>query len=104
MTPTVDAATLCDDGELAYLENRTQFVEGQPLCLDESYRLAHLPLVAPAHPRVIPWHEGKPYDRGHHPPAMSLVLPVPGEALRRSPVARTLEAELQQSPFAHKIA
>ena len=44
---------LCDDQELDYLASRTRFEQGRGLALYDSYRLAHLPLVAPDHPGVI---------------------------------------------------
>lgn len=44
---TAGNVALCGDDELDYLANRTQFEQGQRLLLDEAYRLAHLPLVAP---------------------------------------------------------
>ncbi len=94
--------SLCGDDELGYVANRTRFLAGQGLELDESYRLTHLPLVAPDSPRVIARQSGKSYDMGRHPPTLSLVLPVPGEELE--PGLRPLEAELRAAPFAHKIA
>jgi hypothetical protein len=94
--------SLCSDDELGYVANRTAFVAGQGLALDESYRLAHLPLVAPDHPRVIARRPGKSYDMGRHPTTLSLVLPVPAEDLE--PGLRPIEAELRTAPFAHKIA
>jgi len=95
---------LCDDSELGYLASRTRFAAGESLVLDENYRLAHLPLVAPAHPKVIARREGKSYDMGRHERVTSLVLPVPGAAFRASPAAQQLEAEFRASPFAEKIA
>lgn len=92
----------CTDAELGYRRSLTDFSE--PLALDESYRLAHLPLVAPEHPRVIPQREGKPYEMGRHPRVFSLVLPVEDAALRASSAFRALEAELKNAPFAGKIA
>jgi hypothetical protein len=74
------------------------------LALDETYRLAQLPLVAPAHPKIIPAREGTPYRMGRHPRVTSLVLPVPGDALRASPAYLELERELRSSPLAPKIA
>jgi hypothetical protein len=94
---------LCGDDELGYVATRTGFADGQGLVLDESYRLAHLPLVAPDHPRVIARAPGKPYDMGRrHPPVLSLALPIPGDELTAA--LRPLEAELKAAPFAHKIA
>lgn len=96
--------TFCSDDELAYLASRTRFTEGKGLILDESYRLAHLPLVAADHPRVIRHVTGKPYLMGRHDAVESLVLPVSGDALQGSVAGRALEAELQAAPFGHKIA
>jgi hypothetical protein len=95
---------LCDDSELDYLASRTKFAEGQPLRLDDGYRLAHLPLVAPQHPGVIARRDGKPYDRGRRPPVGSLVLPVPGDALHQSLTSTGLDGELRRSPLATKVA
>lgn len=96
--------TLCGDDELDYLDSRTKFEPGQGFPLDEAYRLAHLPLVAPDHPRVIARREGRPYEMGRHEPVFSLVLPIADEVLQRSTAYRTLEAELKASPIAAKIA
>lgn len=95
-------ATYCDDAELGYRRSLTGF--SVPLSLDESYRLAHLPLVAPDHPRVIARVEGKFYENGRHPRVHSLVLPVSDEALRASSAFRDLEEELKVASFAGKIA
>jgi hypothetical protein len=100
----VAEVALCGDHELDYLANRTQFEEGQGLLLDETYRLAHLPLVAPRHPRAIARREGRPYEMGRHEPVFSLVLPIADELLRRSAAYLALEAELKASPLAPKIA
>jgi len=96
--------TLCGDDELDYLGSRTQFEQGQGLLLDETYRLAHLPLVAPDHPRVIARRDGRPYEMGRHEPIFALVLPIADGLLRRSAAYLALEAELRASPFASKIA
>ena len=104
MAPAADDVELCGDDELDYLANRTPFEQGQGLLLDEAYRLAHLPLVAPGHPKVIKQRDGKHYDNGHHPAVTSLVLPVPGDALHQALTSTGLDSELKQSPLAHKIA
>ncbi|MGX7703766.1 hypothetical protein [Methylobacterium sp. Gmos1] len=98
------APVFCPDEALAYRRSRTPFVPGQGLALDEAYRLAHLPLVAPDHPGVIPEREGRYYIRGRHPRVVSLVLPVPWAALAAAPAHAELERELRAAPFAHKIA
>ena len=99
----------CSDAELGYLRSRTRFVEGAGLTLDEAYRLAHLPLVAPSHPGVIPRRDGNEdglvgYEMGRHQRIFSLVLPVPPDALESSPAYRALETELREAPFAGKLA
>lgn len=103
--PSTQASTppvFCDDSELGYRRSLTDFTG--PLALDESYRLAHLPLVAPEHPGVIAQREGKFYEMGRHPPVYSLVLPLEDRALRASPAFLALEDELKAAPFAGKIA
>jgi hypothetical protein len=105
MTEAASAGSVsifCDDSELGYRRSLTDF--SVPLTLDDSYRLAHLPLVAPNHPRVIPRVEGKFYERARHPLVFSLVLPVRDEALRGSAAFLALEAEIKAAPFAAKIA
>jgi hypothetical protein len=97
-------AALCDDDDLGYLANRTQFAPGRAFELDEAYRLAHLPLIAPAHPRVIARRAGAFYEMGRHEPVYSLVLPIPANALHDSAAYRRLQAELGASPLAGKIA
>jgi hypothetical protein len=94
----------CDDAELGYLRSRTVFAEGEPLRLDEAYRLAHLPLVAPRHARVIARRDGAGYEMGRHEQVFSLVLPVPWEALRASPAYRELESDIAAQNFAGKLA
>lgn len=93
---------LVGDDELAYLRSQTIFVPGAGLALDDGYRLAHLPLIAPGHPKAIARKDGAHYRDGRHPPVFSLVLPV--EGLCEQPAYRELEEELRASPFAGKIA
>lgn len=97
-------AVLCGDDELGYERSRTTFQDRAGLVLDEHYRLAHLPLVAPEHPRMIPTREGSAYLHGAREEMFSLVLPIPGEALARSEAYSELEHELQGSAFSNKIA
>ncbi|SFC47361.1 hypothetical protein SAMN05428997_10772 [Bosea sp. CRIB-10] len=93
---------LIGDEELAYLSSRTAFAPGAGMALDDGYRLAHLPLIDPAHPRAIARKEGTHYDNGRHPPIYSLVVPTPG--LQEAPAYFELEQALRQAPFASKIA
>lgn len=104
MARAADDVTFCGDDELDYLGSRTRFEQGQGFLLDEAYRLAHLPLVAPDHPRVIARRAGRPYEMGRHEPVFSLSLPVADELLRRSAAYLSLEADLKASPIASKIA
>ena len=99
--PTV---LFCGDSELGYERSRTRFEPGQGLALDDTYRLAHLPLVAPDHPRVIRTREGSSYVMGRHERVFSLVLPVPADALLRSPAYGDLTRAMEAAPFASKIA
>ena len=94
----------CDDAELGYLRSRTVFAVGDGLRFDEPYRLAHLPLVAPAHPGVIPRQEGRFYEMGRHPSVFSLVLPIDEAALAASQAFARLDDEMRRAPFAGKIA
>jgi hypothetical protein len=98
------AITFCEDAELGYERSRTRFQQGEGLALDETYRLAHLPLVAPDHPHVIRTREGSSYVMGRHERVFSLVLPVPSDLLLRSPIYRDLDAEMRALPFSEKIA
>lgn len=100
--PASTTSVFCEDGELGYRRSLTDFTN--PLTLDESYRLAHLPLVAPKHPGVIARREGKFYEMGRHPAVYSLILPLEDGALRASPAFLALEAELKAAPFAGKVA
>lgn len=101
---TAPGTSFCGDDELGYRRSQTRFVPGEPLRMDEAYRLAHLPLIAPDHPAVISSRPGKDYLMGRHPPVLSAVAPVPAEALDGSKSYRELERELRASPFAAKIA
>jgi hypothetical protein len=99
-----DAAAFCSDAELGYLRSRTAFAAGTPLTLDEAYRLAHLPLVAPAHRGVIARKEGRFYEMGRHPAVFSLVLPIEDGLLEASASFARLDEEVRRAPFAGKIA
>jgi len=94
----------CGDDELGYRRSRTRFVAGEGLALDAAYRLAHLPLVAPRHERVIAGRPVTGYAMGRHERVFSLVLPAPADALEAAPAWHALERELRAAPFAAKIA
>jgi hypothetical protein len=92
------------DSALGYERSRTVFAPEQVLELDENYRLAHLPLVAPAHLRVIPSDAGKSYEMGRHAEIFSLVLPINPDKLEATPAYRELVADIRSQSFAGKIA
>lgn len=91
--------------QLRYRPLAYRFADGKPLPLDESYRLCHLPLIAPGHPDVIRRQPGEPYEMGWFtPPSRAVVVPVEAAALDASPRYRRLMASLRAAPFAPKIA
>ncbi|KPF72973.1 hypothetical protein IP69_02805 [Bosea sp. AAP35] len=94
----------CTDDDLGYQRSRTVFAAGAAVRLDEPYRLAHLPLVAPAHPGVIARQEGRSYEMGRHARIYSLVLPVDGTVLAAAEPFLRLDDAMRRAPFAHKIA
>jgi hypothetical protein len=104
MNHSTQANVFCQDAELGYERSRTRFTSGEGLTLDETYRLAHLPLVAPDHPRVIRTREGSSYVMGRHERVFSLVLPISGDLLLRTTAYRELNEALRAAPFARKIA
>jgi hypothetical protein len=104
MNASPSTIVFCEDAELGYERSRTRFEPGEGLALDQTYRLAHLPLVAPGHPRVIRTREGSSYVMGRHERVFSLVLPVPADALIRSPAYGRLNDEMKAAPFSGKIA
>ncbi len=104
MNCSTPAYVFCEDSELGYERSRTRFTSAEGLLLDETYRLAHLPLVAPDHPQVIAAREGSSYVMGRHERVFSLVLPVPGDALVQAPAYRDLDEAMRAASFAGKIA
>ena len=94
----------CDDRHLSYDDNLTEFVGGEGLLFDETYRLAHLPLVAPDHSRVIRTKPGTSYNRGIHDSVFSIAIPVSANQLLTSQEFNRLCDELKVSMFAQKIS
>ncbi len=92
------------DAVLGYRESATRFTPGDALRLDEAYRLAHLPLVAPVHPDVIARMPGRDYEMGRRSEAFSLVAPLDAEALGASAAWHHLMTDLRNSPLNSKIA
>ena len=97
-------AEFCSDDELGYEQSRTRLRAGEPLRMDEVYRYAHLPLIAPDHPATIRANPAKGYRIGRHEMSYSLVVPVPAAALARSDAYQALERELRAASFGRKIA
>jgi hypothetical protein len=97
-------SAFCDDSVLDYLRHKTQLPRGARLEFDEAYRLAHLPLVAPDHPLVIPAKPGSGYAMGQHDPVYSLGIPVLADQLFASGPFMELQAVLKSSRFSKKIS
>jgi len=94
----------CDDSQLDYNKFETKFTEGQRLVFDDAYRLAHLPLVAPDHPRVIATKSGSHYTKGIHDLVFSIAIPVAADKLFMSEAFVRLCNELENSKFARKLS
>ncbi len=94
----------CDDSELSYKKYKTQFDQGQGLTFDDAYRLAHLPLVAPDHPRVIATARGSKYNQGMHDLMYSIALPVPIDSLFASDTFAAFYDEIKATSFALKLS
>lgn len=95
----------CSGADLRYEASRHRFVPGEGFALGEDYRLAHLPLVDPAHPKIIASAPGKDYDRGHYAtPRHALAVHVASETLQASAIYRELDADLRGRAVAKKIA
>lgn len=93
-----------NDDLLDYARLRTRLPPGEPFRLDEAYRRAHLPLVAPGHPDVIAEDAARGYVMGLHETIWSLVIPIDAGVLAASPAYQALNEALRQSRFAGKIA
>lgn len=97
-------AHFVDGRDLGYARALTIPADGARYLFDESYRRAHLPLVAPDHSLVIAQDQARGYRMGVHGIIYSAVLPVSADALDESPMFRRLEADLRNASFAKKIA
>lgn len=91
------------DAELDYERFATRFEPGVALAMDEAYRRAHLPLVAPHHPKVIGADEARGYRMGRHETIWSLVVPVNGQRLAASPAFQLLSEAMLGGPLRGKI-
>ena len=94
----------CNDNELSYKRYQTKFVDGHGLVFDSAYRLAHLPLVAPDHPRVITQKPGSKYYNGVHDLLYSIAMPIPSDRLLTAERFVRLYDEIKATTFAHKIS
>ena len=96
--------TYCGDAMLAYRSTRRIVQSGESTIFDNAYRLAHLPLVNPAHTAVISEVAGREYRNGTYANARyALVMPISAEAFR-SDQAQALEFAMKSASFAPKIA
>ncbi|MBN8534889.1 MAG: hypothetical protein J0L51_12480 [Rhizobiales bacterium] len=91
------------DDHLDYARLATPFAPGSQLILDEAYRRAHLPLVAPHHPRVIREDGERGYFMGRHETIWSLVIPIDWQALIASAAFRAMQDEMETGPLRDSI-
>ncbi len=96
--------TYCSDSQLLYKDSQTEFRNGQGLLFDDSYRLAHLPLVAPNHHRVIRNKEGTSYNQGIHDLVYSVAIPIYDKQLQASVAFKELCNDLKASGFSDKLS
>lgn len=97
--------TYCDDGMMAYRSARRIVQPNEGIVFDEAYRLAHLPLVNPAHPAVISAVDGRDYRNGTYAKTRhALVMPISVKAFLRSDQVQALELAMKSASFAPKIA
>lgn len=95
----------CSGADLRYEASRHRFVPDEGFALGEDYRLAHLPLVDPTHPKIIASVSGKDYDRGYYAtPRHALAVHVATETLLASAIYRELDADLRGRAVAKRIA
>lgn len=93
------------DAQLRFAATRHVFEPNAPFELGPDYRLAHLPLVAPGHPRAIASVPGKDYRNGRYAKARdALAVHIPAAVLEASPVVKAVEAELKASAAGAAIA
>ncbi|HEX2114827.1 MAG TPA: hypothetical protein VHM01_10530 [Alphaproteobacteria bacterium] len=100
-----DGTEFCREASLGYEAARRRFGADDALTFDHSYRLTHLPLVAPGHPLAIRAVPGQDYDNGKYKvPRYSVVVPVDATTLAISPVFRAIDDALRAGSFSAKIA
>lgn len=93
------------DADLGYAAARRRFQPGERLTFDPAYCLAHLPLVAPGHPKVVAEVPGKDYRHGRYDIARyAVVVPVPDAALAAAPVFQAIDGAMRRTSFAGKLA
>lgn len=98
-----DDVSYATEDSLGY--RRIRMVPDGGLGFDESYRIAHLPLIDPGHPAAIAASPDGRYRLGRYDsPRHSLVLPVPQRLLEESPAFRAVDDDIRQSALAPKIA
>ena len=90
---------------LAYSASLWPYEPGARLTFDESYRLGHLPLVAPDHPAVIRSVQHLDYASGRYDARrISLILPVDADALAASATFQDIQRDLAARSLGGKVA
>jgi len=96
--------SFCDDSQLSYDKFATRFHDNQGLKFDDSYRLGHLPLVAPDHPDIISTKPGTSYYNGVHEIVYSIAIPIAENELLSSRAFKRLVDEIKNTAFAAKLS
>ncbi len=91
------------DEELGYYAARRCFTPGETLQFDDAYRRAHLPLVDPAHPRVIAAAGDYRFGR-YAARRYSLVVPINAVALDNCAAFCAMDMHIRHANFAASIA
>lgn len=86
-----------------YAEMRWCPREGEGLVFDDQYRAAHLPHVAPDHPRSLARWGGRDYHNGRYERARVSLVADLGRRFLDQPACRVLLQRLSNSSFAGKV-
>ncbi|WP_223358863.1 hypothetical protein [Leifsonia sp. ZF2019] len=87
-----------------YDQMRWTPMAGEGLIFDEQYRAAHLPLVAPGHPRTLVNLNGRDYHNGWYARARVSIVADLGRPFLAQDTCRHLLQRLATSSFAEKVA
>ena len=102
---SVGVASYPGFAEFRYDESRLDLAQAASLRFDDTYRLAHLPLVSPGHPLAIDHRSGLDYHQGTYERARySLVAPISTDELTASGPYTRFAEEMAGASFNDKIS